>query len=238
MDDGRPVLALVPGLNNTAAVWDPVRARLPASLEAVALENPPLSDVDEIAHEHLAQLPPRFFLCGFSFGGYVALAMCAQAPERVRGLAMLATSAGADTDAQRAVRRAAIAQARAGGYESMMDAVVGRIYHPSRLDDAALMAQRRAMVAAYGAGRFIAHAQACIDRPDRGALYASLRMPLLVAGGDADQVIPPAVQRGLAALNPSARFESLPASGHMAPMERPQEVADLLARWVEASAGA
>lgn len=238
MGQSRPVLVLVPGLNNTAAVWDLVRERLPASIEAVALENPPLADIDAIARAHLAALPASFFLCGFSFGGYVALAMCALAADRIRGLAMLATSAGADTDAQRAVRRASIERAQAGGYEAMLDAVVGRVYHPSRLDDAQLMAQRRAMVAAYGAERFVAHAQACIDRPDRSALYASLRMPLLVAGGDEDQVIPPAVQRGLAALNPAARFEGLPATGHMAPMERPHEVAGLLARWVEASAGA
>ena len=238
MEGDRPVLALVPGLNNTAAVWDLVRERLPASIDSVALENSPLADVDAIAREHLAQLPPRFHLCGFSFGGYVALAICALAPERVRGLAMLATSAGADTDAQRGVRRASISRANAGGYEAMLDAIVGRVFHPSCLDDADLMARRRAMVAAYGPGRFVAHTQACIDRPDRSALYASLRVPLLVAGGDEDLVIPPAVQRGLAALNPAARFESLPATGHMAPLERPQAVADLLARWVEESAGA
>ena len=238
MSASRPVLALVPGLNNTAAVWDLVRERLPASIDAVALENPPLADVDSIAREHLAQLPPRFFLCGFSFGGYVAMAMCARAADRLRGLAMLAAGAGADSDAQRAVRRSSIARANAGEYEAMLDGIVGRVFHPSCLDDADLMARRRAMVAAYGPQRFVAHTQACIDRPDRGALFAALRVPLLVAGGDEDRVVPPAVLQGLVALNPAARFASLPATGHMAPLERPGEVAALLARWIEDSAQA
>jgi pimeloyl-ACP methyl ester carboxylesterase len=76
-------LVLVPGLNNTHAVFDGVVAALPPAIHAHALDNPALDTVEAIAAAHLAALPARFWLAGFSFGGYVALAMLALAPERI-----------------------------------------------------------------------------------------------------------------------------------------------------------
>ena len=68
-------LVLLPGLNNTRAVFDGVLRALPARVQAMALDNPPLETVDAIAQALLPQLPGRFWLAGFSFGGYVALAL-------------------------------------------------------------------------------------------------------------------------------------------------------------------
>ena len=53
-------LALIPGLNNTAAVFKSVLAALPAHVRAHALDNPPLETVEAIAQEWLARLPERF----------------------------------------------------------------------------------------------------------------------------------------------------------------------------------
>ena len=69
-----PCLALVPGLNNTAQVWDGAMASLAGAADCRALDCPALDTVEAVADALLAQLPQRFFLAGFSFGGYVALA--------------------------------------------------------------------------------------------------------------------------------------------------------------------
>ena len=108
-------LVLVPGLNNTRAVFDGVVAALPPPVAALALDNPALDTVEAIAAAHLAQLPERFWLAGFSFGGYVALAMLAQAPERVQGIAMLCTAPFADSEAA-AQKRLAARQAMVQDY--------------------------------------------------------------------------------------------------------------------------
>ena len=68
-------LVLVPGLNNTPAIWDDVLPRLAPGITVHAPLVPARDTVEAIAEELLAQLPERFALCGFSFGGYVALAM-------------------------------------------------------------------------------------------------------------------------------------------------------------------
>jgi len=89
-------LVLVPGLNNTHAVFDGVVKALPAEVRAHAVNNPALDSVDAIAQALLPTLPNRFWLAGFSFGGYVALAILAAVPERVQGIAMLCTAPFAD----------------------------------------------------------------------------------------------------------------------------------------------
>jgi pimeloyl-ACP methyl ester carboxylesterase len=55
-------------------------------------------------------------------GGYVALEVMRQAPERVRALALLSTSARPDTPEQTAARREQIAMARSGRYDELVRA--------------------------------------------------------------------------------------------------------------------
>src|ERR1700741_4843496 len=50
-----------------------------------------------IARRILAAAPPRFALVGLSMGGYVAMEIIRQEPDRVRRLALLGTNARAGT---------------------------------------------------------------------------------------------------------------------------------------------
>jgi pimeloyl-ACP methyl ester carboxylesterase len=60
----------------------------------------------------LAAAPaPRFALAGLSMGGYVALEIVRQAPERVRALALLDTTAHPETSRSREARLALMALA-------------------------------------------------------------------------------------------------------------------------------
>ena len=55
------------------------------------------SALPAMARRVLAEAPPRFALAGLSMGGYLAQEVMRQAPERVTRLALLDTSARADT---------------------------------------------------------------------------------------------------------------------------------------------
>jgi len=226
-----PDLILLPGLNNTRAVFDGVLAALPTSITATALDNPALANVDDIAAALLPQLPQRFWLAGFSFGGYVALALLALAPERVQGIAMLCTAPFADTPAQSEKRALSIITARSGGYLDMIDSQAANAFHPDSIKNAALMGARRAMVLAYGAERFIAHTSATMLRPDRSHLLDG-SLPTLVLGATHDNVFPAAAIDRYADAIPGVRRVVIDGAGHLAPMEKPREVAAALAAWV------
>ncbi|HVV92504.1 MAG TPA: alpha/beta hydrolase [Hyphomicrobiales bacterium] len=238
MDAPGEPLVLVPGLNNSTRLWNGLIAALPRSIAPHPVECPALDDVDAVAAALLSRLPPWFWLCGFSFGGYVALAMLARAPERVKGLALVATTARADSERQKEARRASIARAAAGEYEALTASQARFVFHPDNLDRSDLQDLRRAMAREYGAERFMAHLAACIARPDRSDLVAASHIPVLVAAGEADQVVPTERQRQMAESIPGACFVAVSGAGHMLPVERPADLAHALAAWMAMPAAA
>lgn len=224
-------LVLVPGLNNTGAVFADVVAALAPSIHARAVDNPPLDRVEAIAAALLPDLPERFWLAGFSFGGYVALAMLAAAPERVLGLAMVCTSPDADSPDIADRRLATLQGLSAERYPDYVASMAGRAFHPSRLADAALRARRAAMVADYGHARYVAHVRAAAARPDRSATLLGLKQRLVISA-DHDQVVPLSGVRAWCERLDIGAPRVVPDSGHLVPMEQPQALARLLERWI------
>lgn len=233
-------LILIPGLNNTAAVWDAVlpavateAAKSAKPVQCHAATSPALDSVEALARYWLEALPPRFHLVGFSFGGYVALAMLEAAPERFAGLTLMCTGAGADTPAQVAARESAIARARSGEYEVMVASQAAAAFHPDSLADADLMRRRLEMVKDYGAQRFAAHALAAIRRPDRSALLRAYGGLLQFIAGSHDKLFPPEAMRALSiAAGRDGSVEVIEGAGHLLPMERPAQLAASLVRFV------
>lgn len=226
-------LILVPGLNNTAAVFDRLLPELRGDANCRALTNPALDTVEAIAEAQLPTLPPKFHVVGFSFGGYVALAMLAKAPERITGLTLLCTGCFADSPEQAANRQAAIEKASTGDYEAMIAGQAANAFHPDSLSNTALMDARRAMVHDYGVARFVAHQKAAGARPDRTDLLRAYRGPLLFAAASHDKVFPPAAFEKMKAALPNAKSAMIDDAGHLAPMEKPAAVAAVLRDWLK-----
>jgi pimeloyl-ACP methyl ester carboxylesterase len=65
-----------------------------------------------------------------------------------------------------------------------------------------------------------------------GAL-AAVELPVLVLSGSADRVVAPGESVRLATLIPGAQFKLFPDAGHMLPMERSTEVAELIVRFAD-----
>lgn len=224
-------LVLVPGLNNTGAVFDGVVPALPAQVRALALDNPPLETVEAIAQALLPRLPERFWLAGFSFGGYVALALLEAAPERVQGIAMICTGPHADPAEAGPKRLAALEAVVQGRYFELIAQQAANAFHPDSLGNAALMQARSAMVRAYGPERYAAHVRATMARPDRSRLLDGNK-PTLVVSASHDTVMPPDAVSRYAAMIPNVQRHLVQGAGHLLPMERPAELAALLAGWI------
>lgn len=225
-------LLLLSGLSSTPELWDDVRAALPVGITATALENPAFDDVDTIAAAILATAPPRFALAGFSFGGYVALAIAAQAGMRIERLALIATGTNADSSEAGASRVRLTELAESGAYDSIDDKMTRFLLHPDRHADKAIHAKRSRMSKGYGAKTFIAHQRAAMGRPGRDAVLASIRVPTLIAVGREDRVTPLAQHEEMARRVPAADLVVFERCGHLAPLEAPVELARALEKWM------
>ena len=224
-------LLLLPGLSNTPEIWDDVRAQLPVGIVCHALENATLEDIDAIADEILARAPPRFALAGFSFGGYVSLAIAAKAMDRIERIALIATGANADSPEAAANRKRLIEIAQTD-YPSIDGRMTKFVLHPDRVEDAAIHDKRARMLREYGASRYIAQQRAAIARPARDAVLASIRVPTLIAVGREDKVTPLAQHEEMARRVPAAELVVFEHCGHLAPLEAPAELAQALTKWM------
>ena len=85
------------GINNTPRVWAPIIQSMAMTVRSLSPEYPPTTDIDAIARLVWDQCADNAVLVGHSFGGYVALAMLAQRPAAVAGIALVNWHARADS---------------------------------------------------------------------------------------------------------------------------------------------
>ncbi len=97
---------LIPGLAASAWLYERQIPALWRFGPVMVANHTRQSSMAALAQDILADAPPRFALAGLSMGGYIAFEIVRQAPERVLKLALLDTSARADTTEQLEGRRA------------------------------------------------------------------------------------------------------------------------------------
>jgi len=226
-------LILLPGLSDDVALWaHPIRHLIDiADVKPVDVSRH--ESVENMARAVLDMAPARFALAGFSLGGYVSFAILRAAPERVLKLALVATSARADTEARRAERKEQIeAMGEPGGFEEHARRDLSSVVHPDRLNDKPLVTSLLAMQARQGAPVFIRQSKACMTRPDSRPGLGKIACPTLVLSGREDSILPPALSEEIARGIPNARHVIIEECGHYLPLERPHAVTALLREWL------
>jgi pimeloyl-ACP methyl ester carboxylesterase len=228
----RPTLVLLPGLLNTAMVFDPVIAALGDAADVVVPELYQCDSIGGMAEAALGLAPERFSLGGFSMGGYVAFEILRRAPQRVERLALIDTQAAPDAPESTARRRGSVDQSQIGRFHGVTSALLPSLIHPTRLSDRAVVDPIIEMATHVGAEGFVREQRAIMARPDSRPLLVDIKVPTVVISGREDRTIPLARAEEMSADISHSRLVVLEQCGHMAPLERPVEVATALRRWL------
>lgn len=228
----KPRLVLVPGLAADATMWQAQLAGLRDREPVVADSHARHGSIEAMAAALLAEHAGDLVLCGASMGGMIAMEAARQAPARVRGLALLGTTAAPETPDMRQLREQAIALFREGRVEEVIRPNIGFAFHPAHASDPVLTGSYLEFVLRAGAEQLIRQNQAVIARPDARLHLPALRCPVLVLCGEADALTPPERSREIAALVPGARLQLVPGAGHMLTMEEPEAVNAALREWL------
>ncbi|WP_436641909.1 alpha/beta fold hydrolase [Microbaculum sp. FT89] len=225
-------IVFVPGLLCTAALFGPQRAAFEDRAQCIVADHTRQDGMKAIVDSILDAAPERFALVGLSMGGYVALEMAEQAPERMTKLVLMDTTARPDRPEQTAFREATMALALADGLAPVMDRLLPLFVDESRLGDAALVATIRQMADDTGVDAFIRQQRAIIGRKDARPDLGDIRCPTLVVCGDRDRLTPPELSEEIAAGIPGARLAMIEGSGHLSTLEQPEAVNALLAEFL------
>lgn len=227
-------LILVPGLASNAVMWRHQLPVLPAPLRAHVTDvHTRHASIEQMAAALLQEHAGDLLLCGASMGGIVAMEAVRQAPQRVKGLALLGTNARPESEDMRQLREMAITLFEAGRAAEVLRANLPLAFHASRANDPRLAQTYLDFVLQAGAGQLVRQNRAIMTRPDARAHLASVACPVLVMCGDSDQLTPPECSREIAALVPAAQLVMVPQCGHMLTMERPEFVNATLLAWLD-----
>ena len=232
----RVMTILIPPLLCSASAYVPVLDAV-WSFGAVILADTRSDDtIEAMAARLLRDAPERFTLLGTSMGGYVALEVVRQAPERVRALALVSTSARADTPEQVNTRLQQSQLVEQGRFEAVVDAAFPAVVAARNESNRTLRNSWRAMAAAVGPAAFLRQQAATMGRADSRVLLPSISCPTTVIHGAEDRLIPVEMGREIADAAPGAEFVLIQDAGHFAMSEQPTSAAAAVSEFLARSA--
>ena len=159
---------------------------------------------------------------GLSMGGYAALAFYRKYRQRVAGLILASTRAGADSAEGRAGREKSAANAREKGAGAIADAMLPKMFAPrTYANNPDLVHRLRHIMAGTSVPGLVGSLLGIRDRPDSTPLLAEIDRPVLVVHGAEDQLIPPSEAEAMHGALPDSRLELVPGAGHLVNMEQP-----------------
>ncbi|RZS64401.1 4-carboxymuconolactone decarboxylase /3-oxoadipate enol-lactonase [Agromyces ramosus] len=244
--DATELLVLLPSLGTTTELWDRVVAALRPTLPAVRIlrvdlpghgASPVARDpltIPELAEGVLRVVDEvgggRFHVAGDSLGGVIALELAVAASDRIASLTMLASGARIGTAEGWAERAASV---RASGTASLVGGSAQRWFAPGYLEREPDGPGGRALRLLVDVDDE-SYARCCeaLGGFDRTVEATGLAVPALFVAGEHDGVTTTEAMRALAAEVPGARFVELAGSAHLPPLDRPDEVAALIAERV------
>lgn len=225
---------ILPGLLEDADAFEAVIEGLKDVATCVVADLTRANTMAGLAKEALKQAPwEKFLLAGHSMGGYVALEVMRQAPQRVTALALLNTNARPDTPEATENRRRLMALADRD-FEAVSTTLLPRLMNKEHLEDPLLTGTIGQMALAVGKDSFKRQEEAIIGRIDSRPHLKDIRCPTLVIAAAEDQLMPVAVLQEMADAIPGARLEVVEDSGHMTTLEHPERVVELLRDWARA----
>jgi pimeloyl-ACP methyl ester carboxylesterase len=222
-------LLLLPGTLCDATSFAPLL--LAAGLDGQFVRLAGQRSANGMARAVLAEAPPRFDLLGFSLGAIIALEIIALAPERVTRLALLGANPGPMPEDRAAGRRVLLDRARESGVRVFIEATWDLAVPSERRGDEAFRDRLIAMAGRVGLDAFDDQTAMTIERADSRPRLAEISVPTLVATGAEDRICPPQMSRAIADAIPGAELLIVPEAGHYAPLERPEILAEAVARW-------
>lgn len=170
---------------------------------------------------------------GCSMGGYTALAMWRQHRDRVRGLVLADTRAGADTATTRQRRRQLIAVANEEGSLGVANAqipsLVGKTTREKQPDT--YDAVHRMMAQAKPAA-IVGAIEAMMGRPDSTPMLTTINVPTLIVVGDEDVPTPVKESRAMQAGIPGSHLQIIAQAGHLSNMEKPAAFNHVLSEFI------
>jgi pimeloyl-ACP methyl ester carboxylesterase len=228
-----PCVLFLPGLLEDADAFYDQIARIQPFRTCLVADLTRADTIAGLAKDALKQAQEsRLALVGHSMGGYVALEILRQAPQRVERLALLNTNARPDTPESTENRKRLMALAEKD-FPAVIQALLPKLLSQKHVADAEMTGTIAEMALAVGKDAFARQQRAIIGRIDSRPHLGAIACPAMVVAGREDAIMPMEVSQELAKGIPGAKLVVVEGSAHLPTIEKPAEMTKLLMEWLE-----
>jgi pimeloyl-ACP methyl ester carboxylesterase len=225
-------VVLLPGLLCDAGIWTAQVAALQPHADVVVADFSQHDSLVDMARSALSLRDGPIVVIGHSMGARVAMETVRLAPERVVKLGLLDTGVHLPREGEEATRQVLVDLAFDSGMSALAERWLPPMVHDARVGDASVMAPLRDMVMRATPEQHRRQIRALLTRPDARPLLPKITCPTLVMVGRQDKWSPLAQHEEIAAAIPGAELVVIEDSGHMAPVEQPEQVSRAILAWL------
>ena len=229
-------LVFIPGLLLTADLYAHQTDALKGEYSIHHAETRGMDTITAMAERALDETSGKILPIGLSMGGIIALEIARIGKDRLSGLVVMDSTAGADTEARRAERIKEIKiltslmqnpEARVK-FKGITTQLLPRFIAPQFLDDTVLTKRIMDMAAVIGQDNFILQQTALLNRHEQLDMLKNFDLPSMFLVGALDSLTPPPLAQTMAETAPNSRYVEIPDVGHLPPMEDPEAVTKAL----------
>lgn len=218
---------LIPGFMLDETLWHDFITHLPDHWVIHYGQITTGKTIAQIAHDIMASYPYIDIIIGFSLGGYIARQIAADYPDKIKGLTLIASSLREDTKNQQQAKTQMIEFYTSHPFKQLSRQTIIRSLHPYHRNDSALITRIQTMSTHLGYEALVSQSNLV-----RSVVPVdSISCPTLIIGSPQDEL------RSLEELTeikeriPHSKLHMVENSGHMIPLEQPQELAKIIITW-------
>ena len=228
----RETLVMIPPMLSDARIFAP-QIEVLSRAHAVMVAPPSCGErFEEIASQILTWSPSKFALCGMGMGGMVAMELIRRAPERITRIALMSTSAQADTPDAAAAREPHIIAAQSGRWDDVLRHEINSTWMAPSTDKVALVRQLMQMGYDVGPEAYVKQARAMQRRKDQQNTLSQIQQPTAIICGRHDGQYRLKRHEFLAEMVPYAKLEVIEDAGYIPTLEAPGATTAALHRWM------
>lgn len=170
-------------------------------------------------------------MLGHSLGGYITLAVAEQKPSFLSAFGLIHSTALPDSEQAKQNREQAIRTVQEQGVKSFVDGLVPKLIAKDHPEREQLIETVSAIGYATTTAAVSGYARGMKERPDRTSVIEQTSLPVLLISGAKDAII--SSENTFAGRNASTECHIIAEAGHMGMLEAPQQLADIIEKFIE-----
>jgi pimeloyl-ACP methyl ester carboxylesterase len=207
---------------------------LPGSGGSELVEDMSIEGMAEVIHEIFQQenidACPVF---GHSMGGYIMLALADKYPNHISAMALVHSSAFADSAEKIANRKKGIGFIKAHSAQEFLKTMIPTLFSKDKqVENRKLIDEQLAEIHNFSGDALVSYYEAMINRPDRTHVLRQATVPLLFMMGKDDVAVPVEDSLKQCHLPEISYIHMLNESGHMGMLEEADQMNSLLGKFL------